>query len=577
MTKRNNRKNDTIQLGMLLVMLLLLNYMASHWFFRIDLTQEKRYTLSPATRSILKNLDDKVYVKVYLEGEFPAGFKKLRNETREMLNEFKAYAGNKLEYEFINPSASADKKTREAIYQQLYKQGLLPTDLSVKEEDGVSNKIIWPGAIMAYKNNEIPVQLLKSQLGAPAEVMLNSSVENLEYELIQAIHQLSKEHVVKVGFLEGHGELSAQHTADIAKSLSEFYYVERVNINGKLSALTERSESDTGMFKVKPVYDALIIAKPTEPFSEEDKFIIDQYLMYGGKVMFLIDPVFAEMDSLETAEMTMAFPLELRLDDQLFTYGARINYNLVQDMQSAPIPVVTGRVGTQVKTELFPWLFFPLFMPATSHPIVNNLNAVKGEFVSTVDTIPKPGIRKTVLFSSSQYTKLLNAPTRISLNMLRFEPKSEQFNKPFQPVAVLLEGEFSSVFENRVPKNIENSREIAFRSKSSDTKIIVVGDGDIIKNHVKKSSGEYLPLGYDRFTRQQYGNKDFILNAVNYLCDDSGMMQVRSRKLKMRLLDKTAVKEDKFRWQLINLLLPPLLIIIYGLAQFIIRKRKYTS
>ncbi len=574
---KQNKKNDIAKVVATFAVLLLLNYVSSFWFLRLDLTQEKRYTLSDATKKILKNLDDVVYFKIYLEGEFPAGFKKLRNETREMLNEFKAYAGKKIEYEFINPSASSDKKTREDIYRQLYKQGLLPTDLSVKEDDGISNKIIWPGAILSYKNKEIPLQLLKSQMGVPPEQIVNGSVESLEYELINGINKITQPNVMKVAFIEGHGELNSLQTADIAKTLAEYYVVDRITLNGQLSTLTERAENDSGNFIVKRKYETLIIAKPTNAFSENDKFIIDQHLMYGGKILYLIDPVFAEMDSLETSEFTMAIPIDLKLDDQLFTYGARINFTLVQDLQAAPIPVVTGRIGTQIKTEMFPWLFFPLFMPSTSHPIINNLNVVKGEFVSTIDTIAKPEIKKTVLLQSSRYTKILNAPVRISLGMLRIEPNMQQFNKPQQPVAVLLEGEFNSVFENRIPKSVENSKEIAFKNKSVNTKIIVVGDGDMIKNHIKKTGNEYLPLGYDRFTKQQYGNKDFILNCVNFLCDDNGLMEVRSRKLTLRLLDQALIKEQRTKWQALNLLLPILIVIAFGITQYIIRKKRYTQ
>jgi ABC-2 type transport system permease protein len=574
---KQNKKNDILKVLASFLLLLLLNYVGSFWFFRLDLTQEKRYTLSDATKNILKNLDDIVYFKIYLEGEFPAGFKKLRTETLEMLNEFKAYSGKKLEYEFINPSASPDKKTREDIYRQLYKQGLLPTDLSIKEDDGVSNKIIWPGAILSYKNKEIPIQLLKSQMGVPPEQIINGSIEALEYELINGINMITQKNVMKVAFIEGHGELNQLQTADIAKTLAEYYVVDRVELNGKLSTLTERVENESGTYVVKRKYETIIIAKPTNIFSENDKFIIDQHLMYGGKILYLIDPVFAEMDSLETAEFTMAIPIDLKLDDQLFTYGARINYTLIQDLQSAPIPVVTGRVGTQIKTEMFPWLFFPLFMPATKHPIVNNLNAVKGEFVSTIDTIAKQGIKKTILLNSSRYTKVLNAPARISLNMLRIEPNIQQFNKPMQAAALLLEGNFNSVFENRIPKTLETSKEIAFKNKSENTKIIVVGDGDIIKNYVKKSTNEYQPLGYDRFTKQQYGNKDFILNCINYLCDDNGLMEVRGRKLTIRLLDQNILKEQRTKWQLLNLLLPILIVVAFGIIQYFIRKKRYTS
>ena len=436
-----NRKKDLTFLIIGVAIIILANYIGSFAFERFDLTSEKRYTLSETSKDLAKSIDDIIYVKVYLEGDFPASYKRLRDEAKEMLDEFRAYSNGNLEYEFINPSESSDKKIRDEIYKQLYKQGLRPTDLSEKSNDGFSNKIIWPGAIFSYKGKELPVQLLKSQIGAQPESMLNSSIESLEYEIANAVNNLTIIDIPKVAFIEGHGELSKLETASLAESLAEFYVVDRIGLNENLNSLTERVMVDsTKAFSVKIKYNAIIIAKPSHKFSEKDKFIIDQYIMYGGRVVWLIDPIAASMDSLQTADVTMAIPLDLNLDDQLFTYGVRINTNIVQDMQCVPIPIVTGVVGNQPKQEMFPWFFFPLLTPANSHPIVNNLNALKGEFVSTIDTIAKKGIRKTGLLKTSQNSKVSNAPTRIGLDMVRFEPDQTQFNKGHQVVAVLLEG-----------------------------------------------------------------------------------------------------------------------------------------
>ncbi|MBL4670452.1 MAG: gliding motility-associated ABC transporter substrate-binding protein GldG [Flavobacteriales bacterium] len=580
MVERNavNRKKDLTFLVIGIVIVLLVNYVGSFAFERFDLTSEKRYTLSETSKDLADNIDDIIYVKVYLEGDFPASYKRLRDETKEMLDEFRAYSNGNLEYEFINPSEDSDQKIRDEIYKQLYKQGLRPTDLSEKSNDGYSNKIIWPGAIFMYKGKELPVQLLKSQIGARPEAMLNGSIESLEYEIANAINNLTTTDIPKVAFIDGHGELTKLETASLAESLAEFYAVDRIELNGNLSSLTERVMSDsTKAFTVKIKYKAIIIAKPNNRFSEKDKFIIDQYIMYGGRVVWLVDPVFASMDSLQSANITMAIPLELNLDDQLFTYGVRINTNIVQDIQSAPIPIVTGVVGNQPKTEMFPWFFFPLLTPANNHPIVNNLNALKGEFVSTIDTIAKKGIRKTGLLKTSQYSKVSSAPTRIGLDMVRFEPDQTQFNAGHQIVAVLLEGKFESVFKNRITPQLKDANEINFKEQSIGNKMIVIADGDIAKNHVNKRTGEYLALGFDRFTRQEFGNKDFMLNVLGYLCDDSGLMSVRSKKLKIRLLDKTILKNDKFDWQLINTILPIGLILLFGLAHYFDRKKKYTK
>jgi len=580
MVKKNttNKKKDITVLLAGIAIIILLNFIGTFTFNRFDLTSEKRFSLSETSENLASDLEDIIYVKIYLEGEFPAGFKRLRDETKEMLDEFRAYAGTNLEYEFINPSENADQKIRDEIYKQLYKKGLRPTDLNVKDEGGFSSKIIWPGAIFSYRGKEMPVQLLKSQIGANSESMLNTSIEALEYEISNAIHKLINDEKPKIAFIEGHGELDKYATASLATSLAEFYLVDRVNLNGELHSLTERVIVDsTKKYIVKTKYDVILIAKPTEAFSEKDKFIIDQYAMYGGRIVWLIDPVLASMDSLQAVNVSLAIPQDLNLDDQLFTYGVRVNTNLIQDIQAVPIPVVTGMVGNQPKTEMFPWYFFPLLTPANSHPIVNNLNGVKAEFASTIDTIAKKGIRKIGLLKSSKYTKVSNAPTRISLSMLRFEPDENQFNKGHQVAAVLLEGEFESVFKNRVPAQIEESISINFKEKSDFTSMVVIADGDIAKNYVNRRNNEYMNLGYDRFTKQQYGNPDFMLNVVNYLCDDSGLMSVRSKKLKIRLLDKTLVKEEKFYWQLVNTALPIGLILVFGIAHWMDRKKKYTK
>ena len=573
-----NRKKDLTLLVVGLVIILMVNYIGSFAFERFDLTSEKRYTLSETSIGLSEGLEDIVYVKVYLEGDFPAGFKRLRDETKEMLDEFRAYSNGNLEYEFINPSESSDKKIRDEIYKQLHKQGLRPTDLNTKTDDGFSNKIVWPGAVFTYRGQELPLQLLKSQIGVGSESMLNGSIESLEYEIANAINNLTVIDVPKIAFIEGHGELSDLETASLATALAEFYAVDRISLDQNLNSLTERYMIDsTQSYKVEVKYDAIIIAKPLEKFPEKDKFIIDQYVMYGGRVVWLIDPVFASMDSLATADITMALPIDLNLNDQLFTYGVRVNANMIQDIQSAPIPIVTGVVGNQPKTEMFPWFFFPLLTPANNHPIVNNLNALKGEFVSTIDTTVKKGIRKIPLLKTSQYSKVSSAPTRISLEIVRFEPDQTQFNKGRQLTAVLLEGEFESVYKNRLTPQIKNANEISFKAKSVPNKMVVISDGDVAKNHVNNKTGEYLSLGFDRFTRQEFGNKDFMLNVMGYLCDDSGLMRVRSKKLKIRLLDKTVLKNDKFDWQLINTILPIGLILLFGIAHYYDRKKKFTK
>ncbi|MDQ3190412.1 MAG: gliding motility-associated ABC transporter substrate-binding protein GldG [Bacteroidota bacterium] len=561
-TKKTNKRKDLIQLLVSILIIILINFIGIHAFKRFDLTSEKRFTLSSATKDLVKNLDDVVYVKIYLEGDFPSGFKRLRNSTKEILDELRAVSPD-IEYEFINPSADPDEKKRHEIYRQLTKQGLQYTNLEVREEDGKSEKIIFPGAIFTYKGKEAPLQLLKSQMGASPEQMLNISEQQLEYEIANTIKKLSDESKPNIAFIEGHGELDETEVKDATNALSEYYEVKRIKINEQLNSLKG--------------IRAIIIARPDSSFSEKDKFIIDQFIMGGGKVLWLINPVDAPMDSLSTSNVTFAIGKDLNIEDQLFRYGVRINNNLVQDLQAAPIPVITGYVGNQPQQKLFPWFYFPLLMPQSNHPIVNNLNAIRVEFISSIDTVGAQGVKKTPLLHTSKYTKLLNAPVRISINTLREEPNVEQFNKPAQAVSYLLEGEFESAFTNRITPEVEKSQEIKFKEKSEPTKMIVVGSGNIIKNSMQKSTGKIYPLGYDRFTGEIYANKTFILNAMNYLCDDSGIIGARSKEFKLRLLDTERIKTERTYWQFLNTVLPIIIVLLAGILIYYIRKRKYTK
>lgn len=575
MAKRKNKTRDLLQLILSIIIIILLNFIGSFVFHRFDLTSEKRYTLSPSTVSLLENLDDVVFVRVYLEGEFPAGFKRLRNETREMLDEFRAYAGDNIEYEFINPSENPDTKQREEVYKQLYKKGLTPTSLEVKSEDGTSQQIIFPGAILSYKGRELPLQLLKNQQpGVSPDQVLNNSVQALEYEFANTIRKAGTAFKPKIAFIEGHGELDSLHTAGITESLSEYYEIERVKLDQQINILTERDTAGNARNK----YKAIIIAKPDSAFPKQDKFIIDQYVMNGGKVLWLIDPVYTNVDSLRMGGFTMGLPNNLNLDDQLFKYGARINSNVVLDLECGPIPLNKALVGQPPKFELEPWLFHPLVLPTSKHPIVNNLDRIKFEYVSTVDTVGGKDIQKTVLLTSSKYAKALVAPVRIDLRMTTIQPDERQFNDANQPLAVLLEGEFESVFKNApLPKEFKESKLIAFKDKSRPTKMIVVGDGDVISNEVQPSTGQPYQLGFDRYTQMVYANETFILNCVNYLTDDEGLMSVRAREVKLRLLDKKKIKNEELKWQLVNIALPVVAVILFGIVLYFNRQRAYTS
>ena len=559
MAVNSKRTNSLLQLLAGTAIMISAVILAGYFFFRIDMTGEKRYTLSPSSKKLAATLDDIVTIKIYLDGDLPPGFKRLRNSAREMLDEFCVYAKGNIEYEFIDPAIGRSEKERLEFYKQLAKKGLFPTNLEVQDNGKKSEKIIFPGALVLYKNQEVPLQLLKSRAGSSPEEMLNNSVEGLEYEFSSVIRRLSQPIAQSVAFLRGQGELTTLHITDAARALSEFYKVDTVTIDGRLKALDE--------------YDALIIAKPVEPFSEKDKFVIDQFIMRGGKVLWFIDKMVADMDSLATTSTAISLPWNLNIDDQLFRYGVRINDDLLMDMQSAPIPVVTGYTGNSPKQELFPWPYFPLLNPSGSHPVVNNLNVIKSEFCNTMDTIEVSGIKKTILLQSSSYSRWQMSPVRISLNMLREEPDKKIYNKKQLSTAVLLEGEFTSNYKNRIPEAISSSKEIGFIGNGKYTKMIVVSDGDVISNYVSKKGAIY-PLGFDRFTQQSYGNRNFILNCIDYLCDDSGVIELRGKEIKLRLLDQARMKEHPLLgW--INVVMPLIVLLFSGLIHYYLRKKRF--
>jgi ABC-2 type transport system permease protein len=577
--KRNTRLNNITQLLLGLAIIALLNVIGSFVFTRVDLTSEKRYSLSDATKEMLGTIDDIVYFRVYLEGEFPAGFKRLARETREMLNEFRAYNRN-IEYEFINPSESPDNTERNKIYAQLVEKGLSPTDLRVKTKDGTSTQLIFPGALVSFNGREMPVQLLSSQRSATPDEILNNSIQNLEFSLSDAIRKLVTNAKPKVAFIEGHGELGAKETADATVALSDYYVVERVTIGEKLNSLTERSQTDTTNPRSTNKYEALIIAKPQKPFSEKDKFIIDQFIMRGGKVLWLVDPVFASMDSLQVEAETMGVSLDLNLGDMFFKYGFKLNNDLVLDMNAMMIPVKAGQMGNQPKFEYYPWFYFPILTPNSDNPIVKNLNASKTEFVSSLDFVNSSAdLDKTVLLTSSEKSRKVNVPAMISLNFLGQKPDERLYNKKFIPVAALIEGKFESLFANRIAPEIQEDKLIGFLPGSRETKMIVIADGDIIKNQMQLSKGNYypLPLGYDQYTKQQFGNRELILNAMNYLTDDSGLISIRSREVKLRMLDRSKIDAERGYWQLLNTVIPVLLVIAFGVVQAVLRKRRYSA
>jgi ABC-2 type transport system permease protein len=543
--------------------LLLLGVISSLTFTRFDFTREKRYTISPISRRILSTLSQPVRIVVYLQGDnFPGGMKRLQRATRDMLSDLKAYSNNnELRFEFVDPLKGQSQDEQQQTLQSLSSIGIQPSNLSVKTDDGVIQKLIVPAAVVSSSGKQVTVNLLQTRIGSSDEEILNNSVQNLEYAFSSAIKKAVTAGKPKVAFTEGHHELTDAQLDDAFKSLSDGYNVGRVDL---------KTIPFDSLLNIK----LLVISKPNAKFSELEKFKIDQYVMRGGRLLWTIDQVNAELDSLQGhGGEQMSFPKQLELDDQLFTYGVRINYDLIADMSCAQIPVTTGNMGGQPQIHLLPWLYYPIFMPLSQHPIVKNLDGIRSEFASTIDTLAIKNIKKTILLASSPFSKKITAPHIVSLQALEQEPKSKDFQGTPKTVAVLLEGNFKSVFVNRPPPEGLKER-IEMLPQGQFTKMIVISDGDVFKNQIGTDGSSY-PLGYDHYMRQNFGNKTLLLNIADYMTDDSGLIALRTKEVKIRLLDRARVRSEKLYWQLVNNIVPLALLLTFAIFQHYIRRRKY--
>ncbi len=563
---KNNRLKDLLQFISAVLIVISLVVLSSFIRIRIDLTEDKRFTLSGPTREILSGLKNDIYVQVYLDGEMPIPFKRLKRSVKEMLEEFRIASQRKVDYEFINPADVKNAGEREARFRELIEKGLNPVNVQAgDEEGGSSQKIIFPGMIMNYNGVEIPVNFLRNNINIPAEQNLLHSIEGLEYELIQTISTLSSDTIFKVAFIEGHGEYSEIEVADITLGLARFFTVDRGIIGGKTGILDK--------------YSAVIIAGPGNEFPETDKFVLDQYIMNGGKVLWLYEEVAVNTDSLIYGE-TVALYRPLNIEDQLFRYGARVNPLLIQDMECMLIRLTVMSGGTPQQVVPAPWYYFPLLTPSQKHPITRNLNKVKGEYVNFIDTVGlDPAISKKILLSTSSFTRLLSPPFIIRLKEAEVIYSENEFNKSNLPVAVLLEGVFPSAFRNRMTYDLISDKNLKVKTESVETKMIIVADGDIIRNEVRRTGTSVtpIPLGQDRYTGQIFGNRDFILNCLNYLVDENGIMELRSRELKLRLLDRNKIKTERMKWQLINMAVPAIMVILAGILYLFIRRKIYVK
>lgn len=556
------RKQAMTELVLMLVLVVLANLIFSAYFFRIDLTKEKRYTLSDASKNLASKVDEVMYAKVYLEGEFPAGFKRLSRATKEMLDEFAVYSNGKIQYEFIDPFADADQRKSSDIVEELVSKGLQPTNVQIRKDDESAQKIIVPGAMFYYKGKEIPVNFLKGQFGANPEDVINSSIELLEYEVANALRKATATKTLKVAFTEDHGELGRWDVADAQAELEQYYDVKRIPLSSLPPGELHK-------------YAALIIARPTLPFNDYDKFKIDQFIMHGGKVLWLVETQIADMDSLQSEPQFVTADYSLGLDDILFRYGIRINRDVLQDLQCERIPILASVRSGMPQQKLVPWVFYPVVSPSIDHPVVKNLDPVWLQFAASIDTTANKLVTKKVLLRTSPYSRSIGAPVRVDLNVARAKPDPVLYLSQGFATAVLLEGQFNSIFQYRPGATPDAS--LPYKDKIDFNRMIVVSDGDVIRNQRKKSTGEVFPLGYNRFTNQQFGNKRFVLNCMDYLCDDSGIIEVRAKEITLRLLNKSKIKRERTYWQLVNTVIPVLLVLIFGIINRYIRQRKYVG
>ncbi|UUF13409.1 MULTISPECIES: gliding motility-associated ABC transporter substrate-binding protein GldG [Flavobacterium] len=559
---KSSNKLNLKTLGITIFILIVLNVLGSLFFHRFDLTKDKRYTLSETSLKIVRQVKNPLSIKIYMQGELPADFRRLQLETKQLLEEFQAYNSN-IVFEFVNPMEDGEDNME--VVKSLYQKGLTPINITVDDKGKQSQEMVFPWAVAVYNNKEVNIPLLKNIMGASTTQKVIGSIQHLEYSIADAINKITKDRQKKVAIIKGNGELSEIHIGKLLRQIKESYYIGPFTLDSV-------AKDPNGTLHALEKYDLAIISKPTEKFSDEEKQVLDQFIMNGGKTLWLVDQVAADMDSLyNQAGATLAYPRDLNLNDMFFKYGFRINPDLVKDENGSPIKLATGEQGSATQYQDFIWKFAPLVQPSSQHPIVKNLGGIKFDFASPIDTL-KNGIKKTVLLQSSQYSKTIGTPSEINLNIVTEKTTPADYaNKGNINLSVLLEGSFHSAFENRVLPFKESS----FQAKGKPTKMIVVADGDIARNQLDKNMMP-VELGYDQRTGNLYDNKDFMMNCVNYLLDDTGLINIRSKDVELPLLDKEKVYENYTTTQFITIGLPILILLVFGLVFTFLRKKKYS-
>ncbi|MEY4835536.1 MAG: Gliding motility transrane protein GldG [Bacteroidota bacterium] len=555
------QKNSLKKLGFLAIGLFILNFASYYIYKRFDVTQDKRYTLSETTKKIIDGVDSPLIIDVFLEGTFPADFKKLQTETRQLLEEFSAYNSN-ITFQFVNPIEKEEERVE--VMKKFFEKGLTPINVTVEDKGKQTQEVVFPWAVANYGDKGAKVQLLKNLMGASTEKKVESSVQHLEYAFAEAIHKISKEKQRKIAVIKGNGELDDIYIADFLKTIRDNYYIGPITLDSVASQPKET-------LKALNVYDLAIIAKPREKFTEAEKQVLDQFIMKGGKTLWLVDGTNAEMENLyNESGSTLVNNNDLNLTDMFFKYGFRINPQMIKDEYGTPLKLASGKEGSESQMETYNWKMAPYIYPASKkHPIVKNTDGVKFNFCSPIELL-KTNTKTTILLESSPYSKVIGTPSVVSLEMITEETSPKDYaNGGLIPVAALLEGSFTSVYNNRVLP----FKDATFLNKSIPTKMIVISDGDVIKNQVDK--GAPIELGYDKYTGQFFGNKEFILNSVNYLLDDNGLINIRSKEVTLPVLDKQSVHDNYNQTQLLTVALPIVLLALFGFIFTYLRKKKY--
>jgi ABC-2 type transport system permease protein len=562
----SSRRQALIQFMIGMGILLAINVAGQYLYTHFDLTEEKRFTLTKPTIKQLEGLKDVVHVEVLLDGKFPAGFKRLQNATRELLQEFHDI-NPAIDFSFRNPLQGKPDEVK-AEQEKLSKIGINPVNLRVVDDEAKTESLIYPYAILHYSNREVAVNMLESETpNMPKEIILNNSVGLLEFKFSNAIQKLLSNKKPLIGFLTGHNELPPPFTVDLRKSLKQFYEMGPVHLDSLASIPVDK-------------ISVVMINKPMKAFSDRDLFLLDQYVMNGGKTIWLIDKLTASLDNMADSKKYVPIEIPINLDDFFFRNGIRIQNDAVLDIECGQIPLAVGQQGGKPQFELFRWPYFPVPTGRIPHPIVKNLDRVWFQFPSSIDTLKtKTDIKKTVLLTSSKYSRLQFSPIELDLNIASIEPDPKLYSKQYVPLAVLLEGQFSSMFENRVTEQMQatlkeiNQPFVAISTKPG--KMLVVSDGDLARNDFNPQDESYSPLGFSKYDRYNYANKDFLLNAIEYMLDDAGVIEARSKDIRLRLLDPGKVKEQKTTWQFINLFVPLVMVGLFAALMLWIRKRRY--